>query len=93
MSAYLDTIKPVTPEATTLLEEIKRTNNKRLWHQLTKALRKFVVLDEVQPYLVDFFQQFLKNHSKSSQFFPIRRNGTICSSKHVEYGRCFEMFG
>lgn len=60
MSAYLDSIKPVSPEAITLLEEIKRTNNKRLWHQLTKALRKFVVLDETRGYLVDFYNNFLK---------------------------------
>lgn len=61
MSAYLDTITTTSPEAISLLEEIKRTNNKRLWHQLTKALRKFVILDEVQTYLVDFFNNFLKS--------------------------------
>lgn len=56
---YLETLSFNSQTANDLLEDIVKYNQKRLWHQLTKQLRVFVELDEVQSILVDFYKNFI----------------------------------
>lgn len=58
---YLDSLNLKTPIAQEILEKMCQYNQKRLWHQLTKELRNFVILDEIQPILVDFYKNFISD--------------------------------
>merc|ERR1712159_680415 len=60
-AAYLQTLNFSDQSAAESLERIQGYHANRLWHQLTLELRTFVTNERVQPKLLDFYTNFIKD--------------------------------
>jgi len=61
MAAYLESMSLKSPVARDMRDRMAQHTTKRLWHQLTKELRNFIILEEVQPLLVDFYKNYIND--------------------------------
>jgi len=66
---YLNTLTFQDEETKALIEKMENATTRRLWHQLTVFLRKFVKISEVQPKLFDIYNNYIVDvESRFNQF-------------------------